>query len=173
MSTETSVAGTKTLAALAKHATGIDHVAIAVRDLEESVRFYTDVLGFELVERRRTEGKQTAMISAVLKAGPITVVLLQGTSPESQVSRFVEHFGPGVQHLAIGVEDLPALAEDLKREGLEFDTSVIRSPGLLQIFSHRDPGSGMMFELIERKGGDFSDQSVQSLFEQLEKKDSY
>lgn len=173
MSSEAAAAGTKTLAALAKHAVGIDHVAIAVQDLEESIRFYTSVLGFELTERRRTEGKQTAMISAVLKAGPVTVVLLQGTSPDSQVSKFVEHFGPGVQHIAIGVEDLPALAEELKGEGMEFDTSVIRSPGLLQIFSHRDGGSGMMFEFIERKGGDFNDQSVQSLFEQLEKKDSF
>lgn len=166
--------GATTVASLlGKHATSIDHVAIAVRDLEESIHFYTDVLGFELTERRRTEGKQTAMISAVLKAGPITVVLLQGSGPDSQVSKFVEHFGPGVQHLAIGVEDLPALADDLKESGMEFDTNVIRSPGLLQIFSHRDPGSGMMFELIERKGGDFSDQSVQQLFEQLEKKDAY
>ena len=173
MSSEAAAAETKSLAALAKHAVGIDHVAIAVHDLEESIRFYTDVLGFELTERRRTEGKQTAMISAVLKAGPVTVVLLQGTSPDSQVSKFVEHFGPGVQHIAIGVEDLPALAEELKGEGMEFDTSVIRSPGLLQIFSHRDGGSGMMFEFIERKGGDFNDQSVQSLFEQLEKKDSF
>ena len=173
MSTEAAAAGTKTLAALAKYATGIDHVAIAVHDLEESILLYTNVLGFELVERRRTEGKQTAMVSAVLKAGPVSVVLLQGTSPESQVSKFVEHFGAGVQHIAIGVENLPALADELKAEGMEFDTSVIRSPGLLQIFSHRDGGSGMMFEFIERKGGDFNDQSVQSLFEQLEKKDSF
>lgn len=158
---------------LAKYATSIDHVAIAVRDLEESIRFYTDTLGFELTERRRTEGRQTAMISAVLKAGPITVVLLQGTSAESQVSRFVEHFGPGVQHLALGVQDLPRMAEELKAAGLEFDTTVIESPGLRQIFTARDQGSGMMFELIERMGGDFSDQSVQNLFEQLEKKNAF
>lgn len=158
---------------LSKYARSIDHVAIAVRDLEESITFYTDVLGFELKERRRTEGKNTAMVSAVLKAGPITVVLLQGTSPDSQVSKFVEHYGAGVQHLAIGVEDLPQMAEDLKASGLEFDTNVIQSPGLRQIFSARDKGSGMMFEFIERMGGDFSDQSVQQLFEQLEKKDAF
>jgi methylmalonyl-CoA/ethylmalonyl-CoA epimerase len=158
---------------LAKYARSIDHVAIAVRNLEESIRFYTDVLGFELKERRRTEGKATAMISAVLKAGSVTVVLLEGTSPDSQVSRFVEHFGPGVQHIAVAVEDLPQMAEDLKAAGMEFDTTVIQSPGLRQIFSTRDPGSGMMFEFIERLGGDFSDQSVQQLFEQLEKKNSF
>jgi len=158
---------------LSKYARSIDHVAIAVHDLEESIAFYTNVLGLELKERRRTEGKHTAMISAVLKAGPITIVLLQGTSPDSQVSKFVEHYGAGVQHVAIGVEDLPQMAEDLKASGLEFDTNVIQSPGLRQIFSARDQGSGMMFEFIERMGGDFSDQSVQQLFEQLEKKDHF
>ena len=164
---------TKTAVALSKYATSVDHVAIAVQNLEESIKLYTDVMGFELKERRRTEGKHTAMISAVLKAGPVTVVLLQGTSPDSQVSRFVENFGPGVQHVALGVQNLPEMAEELKEAGMEFDTTVIQSPGLRQIFSKRDPGSGMMFEFIERMGGDFSDQSVQQLFEQLEKKDSY
>lgn len=168
MSSETSP-----MTLLAKYARSIDHVAIAVRNLEESIRFYTDVLGFELKERRRTEGKATAMVSAVLKAGSVTIVLLEGTSPDSQVSRFVEHFGPGVQHIAVGVEDLPQMAEDLKAAGMEFDTTVIQSPGLRQIFSARDSGSGMMFEFIERLGGDFSDQSVQQLFEQLEKKNTF
>ncbi len=172
MSTETRTE-TRPMAMLSKYATSIDHVAIAVRNLEESIRFYTEVAGFELTERRRTEGKQTAMISAVLKAGPITVVLLEGTTPESQVSRFVDHFGPGVQHLAIGVQNLPEMAEELKAAGMEFDTTVISSPGLRQIFSRRDPVSGMMFEFIERMGGDFSDQSVQQLFEQLERKNAF
>lgn len=172
MSSEPKVA-VKPVTMLSKYVTSIDHVAIAVPNLEESIRFYTEVLGFELKERRRTEGKQTAMISAVLKAGAITVVLLEGTSPESQVSRFVEHFGPGVQHLALGVQNLPEMAEELKEAGMEFDTTVINSPGLRQIFSKRDPGSGMMFEFIERMGGDFSDQSVQQLFEQLEKKNAF
>jgi 4-hydroxyphenylpyruvate dioxygenase-like putative hemolysin len=158
---------------LARYATGVDHVAIAVHDLEASIAFYTQVLGFELTERRETKGHTTGMVSAVLKAGPITFVLLQGSSPASQVSKFVEHFGAGVQHVAIGVHDLPAMAEELKASGLEFDTTVIESPGLKQIFSHRDEGSGQMFEFIERMGGDFSDQSVQNLFEQLEKKDAF
>jgi methylmalonyl-CoA/ethylmalonyl-CoA epimerase len=166
----TAVAATS---ALGKHASGIDHIAIAVKDLEESIAFYTRVLGFDLVERRKTEGKTTAMISAVLKAGSITIVLLQGTSPESQVSKFIAHYGPGVQHVAIAVENLPELAAGLKAQGLEFETTVINGPGLRQIFSQRDPGSGIMLELIERMGGDFSDQSVQQLFQQLEAKDTF
>jgi 4-hydroxyphenylpyruvate dioxygenase-like putative hemolysin len=158
---------------LSKYAKSIDHIAIAVRNLEKSIGFYENVLGFELHERRTTEGKTTAMISAVMKAGPVTVVLLEGTSPESQVSKYVEHFGPGVQHIAFGVENLASLTEELKVAGLDFDTDIIASPGLKQIFSSRDSDSGMMYEFIERQGGDFSDDSVQSLFEQLEKKGAF
>lgn len=158
---------------LSTFASEIDHVAIAVKDLEQSITFFTKVFGFELRERRKTEGKHTAMVSAVLKAGQITFVLLQGTSPDSQVSKFIEHYGPGVQHIAIGVKNLPRLADELRRAGLSFDTSVIESAGLRQIFTTRDSGSGIMVEFIERMGGDFSDSSVQQLFEQLEKKDTF
>jgi methylmalonyl-CoA/ethylmalonyl-CoA epimerase len=158
---------------LGKYATSIDHVAIAVKDLETSIAFFSNVLGFELKERRTTEGKTTAMVSAVMKAGPLTFVLLQGTSPESQVTKFIDHYGPGVQHIAIGLSDLPAAAAELRQAGMEFDTSVIESPGLRQIFTHRDSGSGLMVEFIQRMGGDFSDQSVKNLFEQLENKGTF
>jgi 4-hydroxyphenylpyruvate dioxygenase-like putative hemolysin len=171
MSSET----TTTPSTLTGAATGIDHIAVAVPDLEASIEFFTRKVGFKLKERRETLGKKTGMISAVLQAGPITVVLVQGTSPESQVSRFIEHYGPGVQHIAIGLNNLPGVAEHLRGSGLDFDTSVIHGKGLLQIFSHRDPGSGLMFEFIEHveETGDFSDESVQELFRQLEEGDNF
>src|SRR5919106_5291836 len=131
------------LALLGKYAKSVDHIAVAVQDLEQSIEFYRKVLGFQLHERRRTEGRTTAMVSAVMKAGPITIVLLQGTSEDSQVSKYVKHYGPGVQHIAIEVDDLVTLAEELKASGVKFDTSVISSPGLRQIFTHRDENSGM------------------------------
>lgn len=170
---ETSTSTAAPLALLGKYAKAVDHIAIAVNDLEEGIRYYTEKFGYQLHERRRTEGRTTAMVSAVMKAGPITIVLLQGTSEESQVAKYVKHYGPGVQHIAIEVEDLPTVAEELKAAGVEFDTSVISSPGLRQIFTHRDENSGMMYELIQRMGGDFSDESVKNLFEQLESKDNF
>lgn len=158
---------------MAKYASLVDHIAIAVKDLEESIVFYNRFLGFEVTERRKTEGKHSAMVSAVMKAGPITIVLLQGTTADSQVTRYLEHYGPGVQHIAIGVTNLPALVDELRAAGVEFDTNIIEGGGLRQIFTKRDPGSGMMYEIIERLGGDFSDESVQSLFEQLEEHESF
>lgn len=169
------MSNTSVMSALAESALSLDHIAIAVPDLEASIAWYQDVLGFELLERRTTEGSETGMVSAVMKAGPITTVLVQGTSPESQVNRYIEHYGPGLQHMAIEVRDLPELAKRLEASGIEFATEIIEGTGLRQIFTARDPGSGMMFELIERQEADghFSDESVRSLFRQLEEKDAY
>lgn len=167
----TSAQPTATL--LPKYASAVDHIAIAVKDLEASVRLYETSLGFTVVQRRVTEGKASAMISAVMKAGPLTLVLMQGTSPDSQICKYIEHYGPGVQHVAFAVDDLQSMVDELKAAGLPFDTNVISGGGLRQIFTKRDPGTGMMFEFIERLGGDFSDQSVQELFKQLESQGSY
>ncbi len=166
---------TATASALAEHAKSLDHLAIAVPDLEASIAFYRDSMGFELKERRTTEGEKTGMVSAVMLAGPITLVLVQGTSPESQVSRYIERYGPGLQHAAFAVEDLPGLTDKLTASGMEFDTTIIQGEGIRQIFTRRDPSSGMMFELIERQipQGQFSDESVSELFRQLEEKDAF
>ena len=153
---------------------GIDHVAIAVEDLDASIRWYADNFGFTLVEKRRTEGKTTAMLSAVMAAGGAVVVLVQGTTPESQVSRFIEHFGPGVQHVAFEVSDLKAAVERLaKRQGAAADTGMIHGKGISQVFLRRDPGSGVRVELIEKRGGTFSDATVGQLFEEFESRDLY
>lgn len=163
------------LSNLAEAAEGIDHIAVAVPNLEKSIAWYRDVLGFQVKETRETLGRATAMTSAVLRAGPITVVLIQGTTSESQVTRYIDHYGPGVQHIAFSVKDLGKLADRLKRSGVEFDTTLIEGQGIRQIFTKRDPDSGMMYEFIERteEDGRFTDESVQQLFEQLEANDSF
>lgn len=152
----------------------VDHLAIAVEDLEAAVALYRDRLGFEETERRTTQGVKTGMESVVMIGGPLKIVLLRGTSPESQVSRYVAEYGPGVQHVAFRVTDIEAVVADLQQRGLEFDTGIIQGTGLKQAFSTREPVSGMMFEIIERTGEEgFQDQNVQQLFESLEKKGSF
>lgn len=159
--------------ALAKYAQGIDHLAIAVADLETSISWFKTVLGFSVKERRKTDGVSTGMISAVLEAGPLTVVLLQGTNPQSQVSMFVDRYGPGMQHLAIRMANIDAAVRELQAAGLQFDTSLISGGGLKQIFTRRDEGSGLMIELIERNAEGFAEQNVSQLFQELERKRSF
>ena len=160
---------------LSSSASKIDHVAIAVRDIESAIAFYTGILGMKLSERRVTAGVKTGMKSAVVTGGPVTFVLTQGTSSESQVSRFIEKYGQGVQHVAIEVKNLNTVVEDLKSRGMEFATGIIASEGLKQIFSVRDPSSGVMFELIQHtpKCSDFCTENVNQLFLQLEASDHF
>lgn len=174
MTTETMTASATT-SVLAEHTVRLDHVAVAVADLEAAVDFYANVLGYEVKERRETKGQFTGMVSAVLDAGPWILVLVQGTSEGSQVSRYVAAYGAGVQHIAIQVRDLPTVVEKLRENGLDFDTTIIQGTGIRQAFTHRDPASGMMYELIERQepDGHFTDESVAELFRQLEERDAF
>lgn len=162
------------LSAMGRYAIKIDHVAIAVDNLDASIEVYKR-LGFQVVERRETQGDKTGMISAVLTAANIVVVLIQGTAEGSQVNRYVENFGPGVQHIAIEVRNLEALRKELSDSGIAFSTTLIQGREIRQSFTARDHGSGMMFEFIERQTNDgrFTDESVQELFEQLERNDVY
>lgn len=159
---------------LASQLQSVDHLAIAVEDLESAAAFYRDRLGFQEVERRVTTGSKSGMESVVLKAGELQVVLLKGTSEESQIARYMKKYGPGVQHVAFRVKGIESVVEDLRERGLAFDTDVITAPGLKQAFSAREPISGMMFELIERTGEEgFSNENVRKLFESLEQKQSF
>ncbi|MBQ4800947.1 VOC family protein [Pseudoalteromonas sp. MMG006] len=155
----------------------VDHLAIAVIDLEKAIEYYTKNLGFDLIEQRITSGVKTAMKSAVLGglSTGFTIVLLEGIGKESQVSRFVEKFGPGVQHAAFLVEDLEKVAVELAGRGVEFSTDIIRGPNLYQLFTKREENSGMMFEYIQRleqKDG-FEETNIQRLFESLEQSDHF
>lgn len=153
--------------------TGIDHVAVAVDDIEQAIDWYTNKLGFHLVEERETRGEHTSMLSAVVTAGSAVVVLIQGTSPQSQVSRFIEKFGAGVQHIAFGVRDMDEAMERVGSAGGAADTPLIKDTGIRQAFLRRDPGSGVRVELIERTGGSFSDETVKRLFLAFEANDLY
>lgn len=148
----------------------IDHIALAVKDLEEAVHLFRDVMGFDLKRRLHIKGKKSGMISAEMEMNGIRFVLCQGTEPESQVSQLVEHFGVGIAHVALEVDDVEGSVADLKTRGLSFDTNVIAGPGLTQAFSARCENTGMSFEIISRDGEDgFVESNVQELFDQLEK----
>jgi methylmalonyl-CoA/ethylmalonyl-CoA epimerase len=152
----------------------IDHIALAVIDLEAAVHLFTVMLGFTLIRRRHTKGAKTGMYSAELENGSMKFVLCQGTEPESQVSRLVSEYGPGVAHIALEVDDVTKTVDELGARGMRFDTSVIEGPGLTQAFTARDANTGLSFELIKRSGEQgFVDGNIQALFDQLEQSNSY
>lgn len=152
----------------------IDHIAIAVRDLDEAVQFFSEVLGFKVMRRLEVRGRRTGMISAEIEHNGIKFVLCQGTESESQVSRLVQEYGPGVAHIAMEVGDVESTVSSLRERGLGFDTSVIEGPGLVQAFSTRCGNSGLSFEFIARDSEQgFLDVNIQQLFDQLEHSDAF
>lgn len=152
----------------------IDHIAIAVKDLDEALHFFTSILGFELIQRRTIVAARTGMVSAEVEYNNIKFVLCQGTEPDSQVSRLIENFGPGVAHIALAVNDLDHTVQKMGSKGMRFDTTIIGGAGLRQVFSSRDSNTGTSFEFIERSGEDgFLDENVNELFAQLEKSGAY
>jgi methylmalonyl-CoA/ethylmalonyl-CoA epimerase len=152
----------------------IDHIALAVRDLEEAIHLFQNVLGFEVKRRLHIKGRRTGMLSAEMECNGIRFVLCQGTEPESQVSQLIDHFGVGVAHIALDVEDVDRTVETLKQRGLAFDTHIIRGEGLTQSFSTRCANTGLSFEVIHREGEEgFLESNVQALFDQLEQTGKY
>lgn len=151
---------------------GIDHLALAVPNLNVAVKWLRDFLGFSVEETRETHGKNSGMKSAVLRLGPITIVVTEGIGETSQTTQYVKNYRPGIQHVAFGVRNIKTAVEEARLRGLEFSSDPIVSDGLSQIFSLRNQSTGMMIELIERRGFDgFRDENVQKLFDTLKSKD--
>lgn len=153
----------------------IDHIAIAVMDLEEALFLYQGILGFELIQKREIKGEFSGMVSAELSAHGFNIVLIQGVGEASQVSQYVKGYGPGVQHIAIEVEDMESLIESLKSKGMEFATGIINGKNLIQVFTKRNPNCGMMIEFIKKQNSnsEFEKNNIQDLFQQLEASGAY
>jgi methylmalonyl-CoA epimerase len=153
----------------------IDHIAIAVVNLDEALFLYQDILGFEVINRREVQGEFSGMLAAELDAHGFSIVLIQGTGETSQVSQYIEEYGPGVQHIAIEVEDMESLVEVLENKGLEFATNIINGKNLMQVFTKRVRNCGMMFEFIKKqeRNSEFEANNIQDLFQQLEASGAY
>jgi methylmalonyl-CoA/ethylmalonyl-CoA epimerase len=151
----------------------IDHVAVAVEDIDEAVQWYSKTLGFSLIKRSITTGDHSGMLYAVMKTGQATVVLVQGTSPQSQASQFFAEFGPGIHHIAFTVSNLDEAVARITEAGGTTDTPIMCDAGIRQTFLPRDSSTGVRIELIERHGGAFSERNVEGLFRALEEKDLY
>lgn len=170
IATEASLGAT---AGLLTEITELDHIALAVEDLESAVEWYVRCLGFNVLERRTTRGATTAMHSAVLQAGRAVIVLTQGTSSDSQVSRFIQRFGPGVSHVAFAVKNIDETIARLHANGGAIDTPLMEDVGIRQTFLRRDARTGVRIELIEKRGGQFTDSSVDRLFRHFERLELY
>ena len=137
--------------------TRIDHVGIACHDLDEAVRRYQSVFGLTVVSRE-TNAEQRVHEAMLVVAGSPTgggsyVQLLQPTSPDSPVGRFLQRRGEGIHHVGYGVEDVRAALARLADQGVELIDERPRhgSMGAAIAFLHPRDLGGVLTELVEAR----------------------
>jgi methylmalonyl-CoA epimerase len=128
----------------------IDHIGIAVKDLEEAIHVYRDILGFKL-EGIHTLNERMLKI-AFFSLGGSRIELLQPLSADSTVARFLETRGEGIQHLAVKVKNVEAVLEEFKRKGVTLIDEKPRAgaEGAKIAFVHPKSTRGVLLELVEK-----------------------
>lgn len=128
----------------------IDHLGIAVNSIEEGKNFWSDVLGL------RFEGAETVaeqkVTTAFFPVGESEVELLESTSPDGPVAKYIEKRGQGIQHIAFRVDDIEAALAELKEKGIQLiDEKPRHGAGGAKIaFLHPKATGGVLVELCQR-----------------------
>jgi methylmalonyl-CoA/ethylmalonyl-CoA epimerase len=126
----------------------LDHIGIAVRSLE-SAKIYQDLgLTIDHVETVETQKVKTAFLSV----GDSNLELLEPTSPDSPIAKFIEKRGEGIHHICLRVDDIEAHLERLKAQGYRLinEHPVPGAHGCRVAFLHPAAGNGVLIELSEK-----------------------
>lgn len=128
----------------------IDHIGIAVRSLDQALEFYREALGVVPVHRSVVEHEKVE--AAVLPAGEGRLELLEATSADSVIARFIARRGEGLHHVALQVADVEAAARHVRRSGrrLVADKVQTGAEGYRYVFVHPRGTGGVLLELVER-----------------------
>ena len=131
--------------------TRIDHVGVAVRDLDEAISFYEQTFGLRClhVETNAEQGIREAMLA--VGDGRTRVQLLAPVDEQSAVARFLDRRGPGMQHIAYTVDDVSASSDQLRAHGLRllYEQPRRGTSGSLINFVHPGDAGGVLVELVE------------------------
>ncbi|HSP59647.1 MAG TPA: methylmalonyl-CoA epimerase [Ornithinimicrobium sp.] len=139
----------------------VDHVGIAVPDLDAAIAFHEDVLGSRVVheETNAEQGVREAMVAVGPAdtgggAPPAMIQLLAPTGPDSPIARFLDRSGPGLQQLAYRVADIEAASAVLRGRGLRllYDEPRRGTAGSRINFIHPRDAGGVLVELVEPAG---------------------
>jgi methylmalonyl-CoA/ethylmalonyl-CoA epimerase len=130
----------------------IDHIGIAVVSIDEAIEVYR-ALGLE--EKHREEVPAQRVMTAFLPAGEGRIELLEPTSEDSPVAKFLKKRGPGIHHICFAVRDIDATVADLARRGFRLINSrpAPGADGKRIVFLHPDSGNGVLIELSEDAAG--------------------
>lgn len=129
----------------------IDHIGIAVNDLEEAIETYGKLLDSECYKRETVENQQVE--TAFFKTGQSKVELLGATAPDSVIAKYLAKRGEGMHHVAFEVDDIHAEMKRLKKEGFTLmnEEPTEGADNKLVAFVHPDDNHGVLIELCQSK----------------------
>ena len=129
----------------------VDHVGIAVPDLDAAVDFHVGVLGLVCVHREVNDDQKVEEAMLAAPDGSTRVQLLAPTGPGSAIARFLDRSGPGLQQLAYRVTDVEAAAAALRARGLRvlYDSARRGTAGSSVNFVHPGDCGGVLVELVQ------------------------
>ncbi len=131
------------------NATHIEHLGIAVANLEESIKYYEEVLGFKCYSIE--EVKDQKVRTAFFKVGQTKIELLESTAPDGPIGKFIEKKGQGIHHIAFAVEGLQSSLDEVKAKGVQLIDEKPRpgAEGLQIAFLHPKSTHGVLTEFCE------------------------
>jgi methylmalonyl-CoA epimerase len=127
----------------------ISHLGIATKEIAEALKFWEDALGLESIHTEVVEEQKVRV--AMLPLGESRIELLEPTSDDSPISKFLEKRGGGIHHIAVEVDDIEAALAKLKSEGARLIDETPRNgaEGCRVAFVHPAASGGVLLELVE------------------------
>ena len=127
----------------------INHLGIATNGIDDALKFWSDALGLENVHTEVVEDQEVRV--AMLPIGESRVELLEPTSDDSPISKFLEKRGGGIHHIAVEVDDIVASLARLKEQGMRLidESPRVGAEGCLVAFVHPAASGGVLLELVQ------------------------
>ena len=127
----------------------IEHIGIAVKDLEASNQIFEDILGVAPYKQESVESEH--VLTSFFRVGESKIELLQATSPDSAIAKYLEKNKEGIHHIAFDVEDIHAEIERLKGKGYTMihETPKDGADGKIIAFMHPKSSNGVLVELCQ------------------------
>ncbi|MGC8823091.1 MAG: methylmalonyl-CoA epimerase [Bacteroidales bacterium] len=130
--------------------THIEHIGIAVSNLQEAIRYYEEVLGLECYAIEEVADQKVK--TAFFKIGDTKIELLESTDPEGPIGKFIEKKGPGIHHIAFAVENVEQALKEAESKGVQLiDKQARKGAENLNIgFLHPKSTFGVLTELCSK-----------------------
>ena len=129
----------------------INHLGIATKNIDEALKFWQDALGLENVHSETVADQKVRV--AMLPIGETNIELLEPTSADSPISKFLEKRGGGIHHIAVEVEDIQQTLRQLKTAGAKLidETPRTGADNCLIAFVHPQSSNGVLLELVQHQ----------------------